>query len=495
MDFNGFDIRAQTIARYLAQKLADANYQSIGFELEHFVVEKKTRAFVPYYTDAQTGRPGVEAILESVAPYYDKRLYERRDDACSPNLIALSRPKTTITLEPGAQLEISVGPAASITEIEEMYRTSRHELDSVLDGMGYELVEYGYHPTACAHEIPLIPKARYHYMNDYFKQTGTRGICMMRATAATQVSIDFVDETDAVRKLRIASALGPLFAFVTDNAPVYEGVVVALANDAQASDAPAASEAHFPYGEAHFATETVSPRSGLLIPGRMARMVNWDDCDPHRCLVAPNTFDEDFGFLSYAQNLLRAPAIFTQTDNPEGGTVYHGFTPFEQILSPDKLDEKMIEHILSLFFYDTRFKRYVEIRQADSLPPDYCLAFVALVKGIFYNEEALDFYAKRFEHLDTAAIAFAKTALRKDGYRALVYQQDAAAWLDEMIAYAYAGLPDTERLYLLPLAKLIEQRTTLLDIYLRDLRRDNCCDNRRDLRHDWRGNRHENRHD
>ena len=438
METNTFDIRAFSIARYLAQGSAAKDSNKIGFELEHFVVQKDTQTPVPYFSDTKTAKPGVADILEHLAPFFEEQVYEQHEDA-SVSLIALSRPKLTITLEPGAQLEISIGPVTTLAEIENLYEGFREQLDPVLDNMGCELRELGYHPRACAHEIPLIPKDRYHHMDQHFAQTGKHGICMMRATASTQTSIDFFNEEDAVRKFRIAHALGPFFAFITDNAPVYEGVALR-------GDAPVPAS-----------------RSGLEIPYRMARMANWDDCDPLRCLTPAHTFDEDFGFLSYAQTLLEAPAIFWYTDETRHETRYEGSTPFSQILPCEALDEKDIEHVLSMFFYDVRFRRYIEIRQADSMPLAYGLAFVALIKGIFYNEEALLFYEERFKYLDPAAIAFAKTALRKHGYEALVYQRPAVAWLDELIAFADKGLESQERHYLAPLAELVQQRTTLLE--------------------------------
>lgn len=45
----------------------------------------------------------------------------------------------------------------------------------------------------------------------------------MRATTSMQVSIDFANEADAVRKLRIATLLGPVFSYLLDNVPVFEG--------------------------------------------------------------------------------------------------------------------------------------------------------------------------------------------------------------------------------------------------------------------------------
>ncbi|MDR2493058.1 MAG: hypothetical protein LBD25_06350 [Coriobacteriales bacterium] len=440
---------AEAIARYLRKGCSHNRARRVGFELEQFVVDPATYAPVTYAGDPVTGAPGVGEILRRLAPHYDFQNIERRNDG-EANLIALMRDKMSITLEPGAQLEISVGPADTLAELEELHRSFRQELDPILDEFGYALVCRGYHPSACAHEVPLIPKDRYTYMDSYFGETGHTGICMMRASAATQTSVDFSDEDDAVRKYRIAHALGPFFSFITDNTPVYEGVDIKAAyRAASLADADGAVR---------------SPRSGRVIPPRMARMANWDDCDPKRCLTPRVTFEEEFGLLSYAEEMLAAPAIFTYDDTPLHQTVYQGHTPFCDVYAGRDLDEGTIEHILSLFFYDVRLKHYVEIRQADSMPIDYALAFTALCMGLFYNEEAVVHYTERFARVDAAAVAAAKSALRHDGYDAVVYGRPAAEQLDELVAFAVAGLTEKEKPYLEPLAALVRQRTTLFDL-------------------------------
>ena len=61
-------------------------------------------------------------------------------------------------------------------------------------------------------------------MDEYFSRLpGMHAERMMRATTSMQVSIDFASEADAVRKLRIATLLGPVFSYLLDNVPVFEG--------------------------------------------------------------------------------------------------------------------------------------------------------------------------------------------------------------------------------------------------------------------------------
>ncbi|MDR2106845.1 MAG: hypothetical protein LBP24_05500 [Coriobacteriales bacterium] len=492
--------QALAIANYIARGINHGCGDCVGLELEHFVVRRDNLAHVPYLDDPTSGATGVESILERLAPLYDERVYETRSDG-KRHLIGLSRPYANVTLEPGAQLEISIGPVFDIREIDVIYRDFRSELDPVLDDCGYRLLELGYHPTASAHEIPLIPKNRYRLMDEHFKTTGRHGICMMRATASTQVSIDYASEADAVRKFRIANALGPLLAFITDNTPLFEG-------------RPIGSGGTGP--------------TGLAIPARMARTAIWDDVDAARSMLAPHTFDEDFGFYSYASSVLQAPAIFTLEDDEDaqrpadkgdgvdsgendgasviggsgvssgvssasdgdgvdnasdasGGSsasdarangkhnAWQGMRTFTDALAGHPLDRATIEHVLSLFFFDVRFKTYIEIRMADSLPIDYALAFATLIKGLFYHEENLRQAEELLAHpehpepLNAAAIARAKAALQDAGYDAVVYGRPATEWLDTLIEMAQRALDAEERSYLEPLAKLVAARATLAD--------------------------------
>ncbi|MDR1359263.1 MAG: hypothetical protein LBJ48_07950 [Coriobacteriales bacterium] len=436
---------ASSIANYLTLGSKTNGEQTLGFELEHFVVEKGSLAAVPFSAAAApVGRvaagASVENVLEALKPYYNETVYEE-DDEGNSHLFGLGREKAVITLEPGAQLELSIGPAHSVREIEQLYRAFREEIDPVLDARGLRLLELGYHPTRQARELSLLPKRRYQYMDKYFSHTGSHGICMMRATASTQVSVDYTSESDAMTKLRIANALGPLFAFITDNSPVFEGEKVGLLGGT-----------------------TEVAQSGLAVPRRMARMVCWSDTDPNRTQIPRGGFDEDFSFLRYAENLVDAPGIFlpawaTGTASPE----YLGFTTFKQRLADAFLDEDTILHILSLFFYDARFKTYLEIRQADSMPLDYALAYAALIRGIFYNPEAQSYFSKQFKYIDSASVAFALSALRVRGFDAEVYGRSASEWLDEMVACAREGLDEEDAGYLVPLAELVAERRTLLE--------------------------------
>ena len=48
-------------------------------------------------------------------------------------------------------------------------------------------------PTVAANQVQRIDKKRYEFMEQYFLKSGTRGLEMMKATAAVHVSIDYAD--------------------------------------------------------------------------------------------------------------------------------------------------------------------------------------------------------------------------------------------------------------------------------------------------------------
>lgn len=452
MDKEIMDGNVAAIVDYIREgETTHGGTHMLGFELEHFVVDAETGTLVPYASSEGYSRPGVEDVLHELDPLYEGEI-QTLDMRGERRVLGQARKGAPITIEPGAQMEVSIGPCENAAQIETIYRRFRADVDPVLEDMGYKLVTRGYHPTAMASQIPLIPKHRYAMMDEYFHSTGNEGICMMRAGASTQVSIDYDGEADAMRKMKVASAMGPLMFMACDNAPVFEGELVGVAG-----------------GSAKVTG------SGLPVPNRMVRAHVWENVDHDRCLAAPFLYGEDPSYESYARMLLGLPPILT-LDSPgdDSTSVYHGSTPAEEIYAGRELARADIEHILSMFFYDVRLKQYIEIRQPDSMPIEYGLSFATLVRGIFYDQAQLDRLAAEFEGIGLYDIKDAVDALTLDGYGAQVYGRPAYDWLDEIMGCAHDGIcalhpegdeaaRDAELAYLDPLADLVARRTTLVE--------------------------------
>ncbi|MDR3216783.1 MAG: glutamate--cysteine ligase [Clostridiaceae bacterium] len=379
------------------------NKKSLGLELEHFVVKKADKSAASYYESG-----GIEDVLKALSSFYDEKIYS------DGHLAGLKRDKCLITLEPAAQLEVSAGEFLTTEEIAAEYEKFRIEAEPILNAAGLELMLTGYQPKSRVRELPLIPKLRYRMMDNYFASTGSRGINMMRGTAATQVSVDYSSEADFIGKFRLANAITPLLAFITDNAPVFEG---------EAADK------------------------------RMIRTYVWEDVDRDRSMFVPGALTKpDFGFGDYADYILNAPAILVIDG---GGLRYTGGEKIRDIYGGRVMTEAEAEHVLSMFFPYVRLKSFIEIRMADSLPVPEAVALTALAEGLFYGG-TLAALVERFSTVtdDDAYAAFEE--LKQLGSEACVYGAKATELIDVLFDAAATALnkrgAGREKL-LLPLSK------------------------------------------
>ena len=398
----------RVIADYLAQGSKGAAMGSVGVEIEQFLLDEDGER-VKYRE--KHGRLDVEGILERLCEFYPKA---RRTAAGA--IMGCSRPSASITIEPSAQIEISIAPYASISEVEDEYGHFLFRLSQIIEPEGYSLAAFGYDPCGEALDCQLIPKPRYAFMDNYLRSLpGMHAERMMRSSASLQVSIDFADEADAVRKMRIATLLGPIFALVTDNAPVFEG----------------------------------RPNTSHI-----RRLSLWREVDPARCQVVPHLFDEGFGFERYADWILDTPPIFLLTPDEH----FTGSATSRELYADRTMDTADVEHVLGMFWPDVRLKRYVEIRQADSLSQEPMMGYVALVKGLFYNESNLAILEGALGveaggdvwPFSEASVEEAISAVEADGWSADVYGRPASEWAELLFALAPAGL-GTESAYLEPL--------------------------------------------
>ena len=185
----------------------------LGVEIEHFVVWEDTLKSVSYY-----GEDGVESTLKDL----QNKGWSRKDEG--EYLLSLEKDDLNITLEPGSQLEVSIGAKKTIIEIESSYMRFLDELLPVLNRKGQLLLSLGYHPVTRIEEIKLLPKKRYDLMFNYFKNRGSHAHNMMKGTGAFQVSIDYLSEDDYKRKFRVLNALAPVFYGLFENALFFEEI-------------------------------------------------------------------------------------------------------------------------------------------------------------------------------------------------------------------------------------------------------------------------------
>ena len=386
------------------------SHGKLGIELEQTIV-RADGSPVSYSEEN-----GVAHLLEQLRESYPQATVDEEGD-----LLGVARPGEAITIEPAAQIELSAGPFDDLQKARETFTAYRKTLDDMLAPKGMHVVAQGYHPTATARSLDLIPKRRYAFMNRYLGAKDIYGPCMMRGSASTQISIDYTSIDDCLRKMRLAYALVPLLSLICDNSPIFEG----------------------------------KPRTHKLM-----RTDVWRHTDRDRCGLVPGALNKDFTLERYAQFVLDTPAIVMPQD---GGWAYSEKT-FGEIYANQTMTNQEIEHAVSMQFPDVRLKTYLEIRPADSMPTPYVIAYAALIKGLFYSENSLDALDTLFEGVTAESFEAAKDELMQHGYDAVVYGKPAAELCDSIMGIALKALSAEDATYLEPLMQLVQNRTTLADI-------------------------------
>lgn len=389
--------------------------RTFGFELEHVLVRKNTGAPVSY-SEPQ----GVRAVLERLAESVDTLVHE------GDSLVGLTRGTWAVSLEPAAQLEVSAGPFEKVVEAEESYLEFRSFLDPVLEEFGIMTPMVGYVPSARACDLELIPKFRYESMDRFLSEESPWGARMMRGSASLQVSIDYASEKDAMRKLRVAEQIAPVLAHICDNTPIFEN----------------------------------EERSG-----HMARTAVWTGMRQDRVGTVPGSLAPGFGYRDYADYLLTRGAILVPDAEAAVGWRFVGAQTFDEAYAERAMGAADVEHALSMVWPDARLKNFVEIRPADALPFDFSLAYMALVRGLFYNEQNLAALEALLSGAGENEVRSAKEALMREGYAAHVYGRSIDFWVDTLVTLALGATDSSELSYLEPLASMTRNRFTLADAY------------------------------
>lgn len=309
----------------------------IGLEFERIGVFRDTGQAVPY-----EGEVSVEALLQALA----------RDKGWTPHeeggrVLSLERAGSRITLEPGAQLELSGAVHRGLATMRDELLAYVTEVDETSRPLGIAWLGLGLQPFTPVDAIARIPKKRYAIMNDYLPRRGSLGRVMMRQTACMQLNLDYGSETDAADKLRTAMGLSPLVTALYANSPLTEGRL-----------------------------------NGFMT----YRAWVWRDTDPDRCGLLPFVFKDGAGFADYLEYALDVPMFFVVRGEdwmPAHGMTFRkfirkGFEGHRATLADFEL------HLTTLF-PEVRLKKYIEVRGCDSGDPASCLALAALYKGILYD--------------------------------------------------------------------------------------------------------------
>ncbi|PKN59037.1 MAG: glutamate--cysteine ligase [Deltaproteobacteria bacterium HGW-Deltaproteobacteria-14] len=394
----------------------------VGTEHEKFAyLDPELRPLV--YRPAD-GTPGIRALLGALE---DGRGWSPLVDR--GEVIALAGPDGSIALEPGGQVEMSGQPRATLHEARDELERHLDHLAHVSEVLPVRWLWMGLQPVHELDAIGWMPKRRYGIMREYLPTRGHLARYMMQATCTVQANLDYGDERDMGRKVRMAMGVSSIVTAMFANSPLKGGVA-----------------------------------SGY----KTFRARIWQDTDPDRTGLLPFAFEGDGAtYEQYARWALDVPLFFIMRD---GEYLNCAGLPFREFWKNGYRGHQATmedwETHLSTLFPDVRLKTYLETRTADCVPPDLVLAVPALWKGLFYDDTALDAawdlvkrwtFAERQQH---------RVDVARDAMDARVPGGHATADLArELLAAARYGLAaqaqrdghETEVGYLDPLARYTDR--------------------------------------
>ena len=340
------------LVAWIAAGAKPAREFRVGTEHEKFPFYRADHRPVPYGGDPAAGREGIRRLLLDMqaqlgwSPIYD-----------GSDIIGLHDEEAgaAISLEPGGQFELSGAPVETIHATQAELEAHLSTVGEIAARHGIGFLSLGMSPQWRLDETPVMPKQRYRIMAEYMPKVGKRGLDMMFRTATVQANLDFSDEADMVKKLRVSLALQPLATALFANSPFTDGKL-----------------------------------NGLL----SARSEIWLHTDAARTGMLDFAFADGMGYERYVDYALDVPMYFVKR-----GDLYHDVAgaSFRDLLAgrlPALPGERATlsdwANHLSTIFPEVRLKRYLEMRGADVGPRPFLTALPAFWVGLLYGGPALD---------------------------------------------------------------------------------------------------------
>ncbi len=398
----------------------------IGTEHEKFGFQKKDYKPINFKQ--------IERIFYSLNKHFKwKMIFEGN------SLIALKKGGSSITLEPGGQIELSGAPLENIFQTCEEVNIHQSELKKVSDEFDIDYMGIGFLPKWEINDTPKIPKKRYQIMRKYMEKVGTHGLDMMHRTTTIQTNLDFESEEDMIKKFRISLSIQPAIIALYANSPFVSGKL----------------------------SNFMSYRSWV-----------WQNTDNQRCGFLPMVFDKDFSFERYVDYLLNVPMYFLRRDNNYIDCAGMSFLDFINGKLKSKVFEEPLirdwEDHMTTVFPEVRLKTFLEFRGTDGGPWSSVCALPAFWVGLLYDSRNIDILYGMIENWTNSDRSDFYKNVAKFGMKAQApNKKNIKELLEYLLVLSKNGLDrrsvykndETESKFLKPLFRILERGESQAEIW------------------------------
>ena len=346
---------------------------------------------------------------------------------------------SSISLEPGCQMELSLKAFDDLSDIKKHSAEILTLLDRIAKFYNVEFLPYGITPVSTCQNIEIIEKQRYEIMADYLPLYGKFAPVMMRETAGVQLNVDYDSEDDAINKIKMLNIIMPFMTGFFANSPI---------------------------------------RNNKVTNYKSFRALAWQYTGKNRCGIF---YDDIFCFEDYINAVLKVPMLFIERNGEKINI--SGAMTFEEFMKEGCRGHvaTLEDYILhsSLCFPDIRLKNCIEIRNHDSQNIEMTLALCAFYKGILRAD--IEEITSYFKDITTNDIEEAGFLAAKYGINFEYKNYRALEVVKKLFNIALENLDESEKYFLDCALALLDEGKTPADKIL-DLKVKNAQDLARYLR-------------
>lgn len=409
----------EKLAQFLKDRSVEHEQFKIGVTFGHLLVYAHDLSAVGY-----EGDDGLASLLE----YMEQRnnwegIYE--DD----NIVGVRKQNITLLLGIGGQLNLTVDATDNLQVIDKAYLDFIQGLFEELKARKQILLSIGYQPVTRAEDIVPVPMVKEGYVAQYLNGN-KEGLEYLKAACGMRVTINYAHSDDFERKFRVATALSPVLAALFDNVPAWGGA------------------------------DYTQFAGSFKIRNNFDKKIGY----------IPNVLNENaaYKFDQYADTIAKMPAVAkAEGDN----IVYVGEKSNNDTYEAQNLTDDDLIAILNMTASDVRVtEKGIELAMVDALPYPLCMAFVALVKGLFYNIDQLAAVYDLIQHFKQFDVDAAKINVVEKGMETKYGEGTIRDLTKDLFFMATPTLPPNEQHYIQPLDAIIFKNICPKDVAARQLK-------------------------